>query len=158
VPGPTANLEKLLNAQQYYLERVKETGAKPELKDRPLTREVVIGASDERAYEMAEKHLLVSYRDEYGTGQWQHPLIGKEDHAPVATLDAINRGRFIIGSPETVIKQIQRFSDSFRMDQLICRLYFPGIPHAFIMEELHLLAHEVMPAFSKQKVFEQSTL
>jgi alkanesulfonate monooxygenase SsuD/methylene tetrahydromethanopterin reductase-like flavin-dependent oxidoreductase (luciferase family) len=77
-------------------------------------------------------------------------LIGKEDSTPVDTLDAINQDRFIIGSPETVISQIQRFSDRFHMDHLICRLYFPGMPHAFIMEELSLLAHEVMPAFARQ--------
>jgi len=149
VPGPTASLEKLLEAQSYYHERLKEAGIPAESRERPLTRELIIANTDEQAVELAEKHLLVSYRDEYGTGRWKHPLIGKEDSTRVDTLDAINRDRFIIGSPEAVIKQIQHFSDSFHMDHLICRLYFPGMPHAFIMEELTLLAHEVIPAFSK---------
>jgi hypothetical protein len=30
---------------------------------------------------------------------------------------------------------------------LICRLYFPGMPHEHIMQELKLLASEVFPAF-----------
>jgi len=147
VPGPTASLEKLLEAQRYYMARLEEAGIPAQSRESPLTREMIIASTDERAYEIAEKHLLVSYRDEYGTGQWQHPLIGKEDTTSVASLEAINRDRFLIGSPETVIKQIQRFKDCFHMDHLICRLYFPGIPHPFIMEELTLLAHEVMPAF-----------
>ena len=33
------------------------------------------------------------------------------------------------------------------MDHLICRLFFPGMPHTHIMRELELLAKEVMPAF-----------
>jgi alkanesulfonate monooxygenase SsuD/methylene tetrahydromethanopterin reductase-like flavin-dependent oxidoreductase (luciferase family) len=156
VPGPTASLEKLLEAQRYYQEKLNEAGIPVESRERPLTREVIIANSEERAYELAEKHLLVSYRDEYGTGRWKHPLIGKEDSAPVATLDAINRDRFIIGNPETVIKQIQHFSDCFHMDHLICRLYFPGMPHVVIMEELTLLAREVIPAFTKQHIIEQS--
>jgi alkanesulfonate monooxygenase SsuD/methylene tetrahydromethanopterin reductase-like flavin-dependent oxidoreductase (luciferase family) len=147
VPGPTASLEKLLEAQHYYQDRLKEAGIPAKSRERPLTREMIIASSDELAYEIAEKHLLISYRDEYGTGQWQHPLIGKEDPTQVASLGAINRDRFIIGSPETVIKQIQRFKDCFDMDHLICRLYFPGIPHTFIMEELTLFAREVLPAF-----------
>jgi alkanesulfonate monooxygenase SsuD/methylene tetrahydromethanopterin reductase-like flavin-dependent oxidoreductase (luciferase family) len=148
VPGPTASLEKLLEAQHYYQDCLKEARIPVESVERPLTREMIIANSDERAFEIAENHLLVSYRDEYGTGQWQHPLIGNEDSTPVAKLEAINRDRFIIGSPETVIKQIQRFNDCFHMDHLICRLYFPGIPHDLIMEELTLLAHEVLPAFA----------
>jgi hypothetical protein len=33
------------------------------------------------------------------------------------------------------------------MTHLICRTFFPGMPHAHIMKELELLAREVMPAF-----------
>ena len=67
--------------------------------------------------------------------------------APADEFEAISRDRFIVGSPDTVIQQIQRFQAAFRFDHLICRLYFPGLPHVFIMEELRLLAREVMPAF-----------
>ena len=158
VPGPTASLEKLLEAQSFYQAQLTAAGIPVESRERPLTREVVIANTDQQAFELAEKHLLVSYRDEYATGQWQHPLIGKEDSTPIATIDSINRDRFIIGSPETVIKQIQHFSASFHMDHLICRLYFPGMPHAYIMEEMKLLAHEVIPAFAKQEAVEQTIL
>ena len=96
---------------------------------------------------MAEKHLLINYRDEYGGGKWKHPLIGSEDSAPVDQFEALSSKRFLVGSPQTVIKQIQEFEDSFGVDHLICRLYFPGIPHEFILNELELLAKEVMPAF-----------
>jgi alkanesulfonate monooxygenase SsuD/methylene tetrahydromethanopterin reductase-like flavin-dependent oxidoreductase (luciferase family) len=96
---------------------------------------------------MAEKHLLINYRDEYGGGTWKHPLIGNEDSARVDEFDAISRDRFLVGSPETVIRQLQKFVDAFGVDHLICRLYFPGIPHEFIKDELRLLAQEVIPAF-----------
>ena len=33
------------------------------------------------------------------------------------------------------------------MTHLICRLFFPGMPHAHIMRELELISKEVMPAF-----------
>ena len=60
---------------------------------------------------------------------------------------AVGRDRFLVGSPETVIRQLQSFEQAFGVDHLICRLFFPGIPHDFIMNELRLLANEVMPAF-----------
>jgi hypothetical protein len=37
--------------------------------------------------------------------------------------------------------------DTFGVDHLICRLYFPGMPHDHILQELKLLASEVIPAF-----------
>jgi alkanesulfonate monooxygenase SsuD/methylene tetrahydromethanopterin reductase-like flavin-dependent oxidoreductase (luciferase family) len=108
---------------------------------------VVIAETRERAWELAETYVMVNYRDEYGGGKWKHPLIGNQDTAPVDQFDAISRDRFLVGSPETVIVQLQQFVSAFGVDHLICRLYFPGIPHDFIMNELRLLAGEVMPVF-----------
>jgi probable F420-dependent oxidoreductase len=147
IPGPTANLEKLVAAQAEYRQNLRQAGVDPAGRPTPLTREVVIAASDAAAREMAEKCLLINYRDEYGGGSWKHPLIGAEDQAPVDQFEAISRNRFLVGSPETVIKQLQLFVETFGPDHLICRLFFPGIPHDFIMEELRLLASEVMPVF-----------
>jgi probable F420-dependent oxidoreductase len=145
VPGPTANLEKLLAGKAQYIQALERAG-KPQPGTWPLTREVVIADSDEQALELAEKYLLINYRDEYGGG-WQHPLIGREDNSPVDQLDALTRDRFIIGSPERCIQSIQRFAATYGVDHLICRMYFPGMPHEHILHELELLSREVMPAF-----------
>ena len=147
IPGPTANLEKLLSAQKIYQENLKKFGLEHQKRETPLTREVVIAETDHAAREMAEKHLLVNYRDEYGGGEWQHPLIGNEDEAAVDVYETIARDRFIVGSPETVVKRIKHLEVAFGVDHLICRLYFPGMPHEFIIEELKLLATEVIPEF-----------
>ena len=146
VPGPTAKLEKLLDAQKLYRDNLLALGKDPASFPNPLTREVVIAETSERARELAERHLLVNYRDEYGGG-WAHPLIGREDTAPVDRLDELGRDRFVVGNPEQCIAAIQRFRETFGVDHLICRLYFPGMPHEHIMKELELIAREVMPAF-----------
>ena len=111
----------------------------------PATREVVIAETREQAWELAEKYVMVNYRDEYGGG-WKHPLIGSQDQTPVA-LDSLSKDRFIVGNPDDCIAQIKRFVETFGVDHLICRLYFAGMPHDHIMTELKLLAKEVFPAF-----------
>ena len=146
IPGPTAGLEKLLDCQVTYRMHLDAAGKDPAAAPTPLTREVVIADTDAEALELAERHLLVNYRDEYGGG-WQHPLIGATDATPIDRLGALSRDRFIVGSPETCIRQIQQFEEAFGMEHLICRLYFPGMSHAHIMHELELLANEVIPAF-----------
>jgi alkanesulfonate monooxygenase SsuD/methylene tetrahydromethanopterin reductase-like flavin-dependent oxidoreductase (luciferase family) len=145
VPGPTANLEKLLNAQKQYREFLSAAGKNPADMATPLTREVVIAETSELAWELAEKFVMVNYRDEYGGG-WKHPLIGSQDQTPVA-LDSLSQNRFVVGNPDDCIAQIQHFVETFGVDHLICRLYFAGMPHDHILTELKLLANEVFPAF-----------
>lgn len=147
VPGPTANLDKLLNAQKQYFENLTAASKDPNAYPRPLTREVVIAETTEKAWELAERHLLINYRDEYGGGVWKHPLIGSTDTTPVNQLDALANDRFLVGNPDQVITRLKRFQDTFGVDHLICRLYFPGMPHEHIKDELRLIAQEVMPAF-----------
>lgn len=149
LPGPTASLEKLVEAREIYLSNLEALGIDPSSRVHPLTREVVIAESDAVAQEMAEKHVLINYRDEYGGGTWKHPLIGNEDPASVSEFEAISQARFLVGSPDTIIEQIQWFQSSITVDHLIFRLYFPGISHEFIKKELKLLAKEVIPAFSQ---------
>jgi alkanesulfonate monooxygenase SsuD/methylene tetrahydromethanopterin reductase-like flavin-dependent oxidoreductase (luciferase family) len=135
----------LLNAQKQYRTYLAETGQNPAHSPTPLTREVVIAETHEKAWELAEKYVMVNYRDEYGGG-WKHPLIGSQDQTPVA-LESLSNDRFIVGNPEDCIASIKRFVDTFGVDHLICRLYFAGMPHDHIMTELRLLAKEVFPAF-----------
>jgi len=145
IPGPTADLKKLLECQEKYQTELQVLG-KSKPAERPLTREMVIADSDKEAFELAEKYLLINYRDEYGGG-WEHPLIGGEDHAPTDRLEALGEDRFIIGNPERCIQTIQHFMDTFGTNHLIFRLYFPGMPHEHILHELELISREVMPVF-----------
>src|SRR5205809_635694 len=77
-------------------------------------------------------------------GGWRDPFID----ASIATdLDRLMEDRFLIGGPDQVIPKIRKLVDTYGMTHLICRTFFPGMPHAHIMHELDLLAREVMPAF-----------
>jgi probable F420-dependent oxidoreductase len=143
LPGPTADLARLLDGKQQVLAHREDAGLRTPAQEWPLTRDVIIADTDAEARELAERHIMVSYRDEYAGG-WKHPFI---DRSIATDLDSLMRDRFIIGGPEQCIAQMQRFVDAFGMTHLICRLFFPGMPHQHIMRELELLAQEVMPAF-----------
>ena len=91
------------------------------------------------------KILLVNYRDEYGGG-WSHPLMAQEG-AAVGQYDQIGRDRFIVGDPDECIATIGRIRAAVGVDHLVCRLFFPGMPHDHIMRELELLSKHVIPAF-----------
>jgi probable F420-dependent oxidoreductase len=143
IPGPTADLARLLDGKQQLLAHRAAAGLTAAVTEWPLTRDVIIADDDATARELAERHIMVSYRDEYAGG-WKHPFI---DSRAATDLESLKRDRFIIGGPEQCIAQMRRFVEAYGMSHVICRLFFPGMPHQHIMRELELLAREVMPAF-----------
>jgi probable F420-dependent oxidoreductase len=143
IPGPTADLARLRAGKQRLLANRRAAGLDAPPGEWPLTRDVIIADTDEEARALAERHIMVSYRKEYAGG-WKHPFID----ASIATdLDTVKRDRFLIGSPDRVIEDLRPFVQDYGMTHLICRLFFPGMPHRHIMRELELLSKEVMPAF-----------
>jgi probable F420-dependent oxidoreductase len=142
IPGPTADLNRLLKGKTQFLEQRRAAG-RPVPVEWPLTRDVIIADTDAEARALAEEHIMVAYRREYAGG-WRHPFID----ASVATdLDKLMEDRFIIGGPEQCVSRLRRFVEQYGLTHLICRMFFPGMPHARIMRGLELLAREVMPAF-----------
>ncbi len=108
-----------------------------------MTRELIIADTDREARDLAERHLMLAYGKEYG-GTWKHPFI---DAATAADLDRLAASRFLIGTPDRIIRDIRPFIEGYGMTYLIVRLFTPGMPHPRIMRQLELLAREVMPAF-----------
>jgi len=143
VPGPTADLPRLLAGKKQFLENRAAAGRMAPPAEWPVTRDVIIADTDGEARELAERHIMVSYRKEYAGG-WKHPFID----ASIATdLDRLMQNRFLIGGPDQIRKTLEPFVRDYGLTHLICRLFFPGMPHRHIMRELELIAKEVMPAF-----------
>jgi alkanesulfonate monooxygenase SsuD/methylene tetrahydromethanopterin reductase-like flavin-dependent oxidoreductase (luciferase family) len=143
IPGPTADLPRLLNGKRQFRDNRAAAGLTAPITEWPLTRDVIIADTDKEARELAERHIMVSYRREYAGG-WKHPFID----ASIATdLDGLMKDRFLIGGPDQVRKALEPFVKEYGLTHLICRLFFPGMPHRHIMRELELIAKEVMPAF-----------
>jgi len=144
IPGPTADLKRLLAGKKRFLDNRRAAGRSQPITEWPLTRDLIIADTDRKARELAEAHIMIAYRKEYAGG-WRHPFID----ASIATdLDRLMEDRFIIGGPDQCVRKIRRFVEEYGMTHLICRTFFPGMPHDHIMRELELIAREVAPAFS----------
>ncbi len=142
LPGPTADLPRLLRSQARIREHRRAAGrAAPA--DWPVTREVIVAETERQARELADRHLMLAYGKEYG-GAWRHPFI---DAATAADFDRLRVDRFLVGTPDRIVGDLERYVREYGVTHLICRLFTPGMPHARIMRQLELLAREVMPAF-----------
>jgi len=111
VPGPTADLARLLAGKQQFLANRSTAGRTEPVTEWPLTRDVIIADTDREARELAEKHIMISYRKEYAGG-WRHPFID----ASIATdLDALMKNRFVIAGPDEAIRALKPFVTEYGM-------------------------------------------
>ena len=103
----------------------------------------MLAETEREARELADRHLMLAYGKEYG-GAWKHPFIDAET---AADLDRLAADRFLIGMPDRVVRDLQRFVRQYGMTHVIFRLFTPGMPHGTILRQLELLGREVLPAF-----------
>jgi alkanesulfonate monooxygenase SsuD/methylene tetrahydromethanopterin reductase-like flavin-dependent oxidoreductase (luciferase family) len=103
----------------------------------------VVAETDREARELADRHLMLAYGKEYG-GAWKHPFI---DAATAANLDQLAVDRFLIGTPDRIVRGLEPYVRRYGMTHVIFRLFTPGMPHGAILRQLELLGREVLPAF-----------
>src|SRR3989442_6885146 len=126
IPGPTADLKRLLEGKRQFLDNRRAAGRTASITEWPLTRDVIIADTDRAARELAEQHIMVAYRKEYAGG-WRHPFID----ASIATdLDRLMADRFIIGGPRHGANQNRRLTQKDGGTPPIFRAFFPGLPPA----------------------------
>ena len=116
-----------------------ERGSEPE--ELPMLREACLAPTDEEAIAVARPYLARKYEAYVDWGQ-------SDVLPPTDTLrqewDALHAGRFLLGSPETVLAQVEALR-ALGITELVLRVQWPGMPHRAAMRTLDLLASDVLP-------------
>ncbi len=117
---------------------------------RPLRREAYVAETDEQAWEDVWESLLYEYREVYGdytdVGHVFDPA-GEDKETLVQELKAHAEDRFLVGSPETVISELETLRSLTDMDEVILRMHFPGLESAKTEQSIRLVAEQVKPHF-----------
>lgn len=116
-----------------------ERGSEPE--ELPMLREACLAPTDEEAIAVARPYLARKYEAYVNWGQ-------SDVLPPTDTLrqewEALHVGRFLLGSPETVLAQVEALR-ALGITELVLRVQWPGLPQRAAMQTLELLAGEVLP-------------
>ena len=142
VPGVVADLEAVETRKQKQREMIEESDQDWDELDHPLMREAVIAETEEEVQERKE-YLHTTYVDEYG-GEFSHPLMTADS---VEDFEELADDRFIYGTPEQVIEQIEDMQERFALDQLALRFHHSGMPKDLVEKQVRLFGEEVIPAF-----------
>ena len=110
----------------------------------PMMRELYVARDSASAYAESRPHLESKYAAYASWGQDKALPEGESFSVP---FDELARGRFLIGNPDEVVREVQRYRDELGVNHLNVRLQWPGMPHADAMRQLDILGREVLPRF-----------
>jgi alkanesulfonate monooxygenase SsuD/methylene tetrahydromethanopterin reductase-like flavin-dependent oxidoreductase (luciferase family) len=128
---------------------LEDRGVAAEDVDQPLFRDGVIAETTEEAVDLAHEYLVTGYEKQYeGRGHEEsergdlgHDVI-HEDYDPRDLVE----DRFIVGDPDDWVEELRAYEDALGADHVVARIYFEGMSHGDVMDQLELLCSEVAPA------------
>ena len=140
--NPHSTLSTLARQMDVYKRALDECG-KPFPAELPMRREVFVARTRADAVRLARPSLEVKYQAYREWGQDKVMPAGDNfDH----DFDELVEDRFLIGSPAEVTEQLIDLERRFGVNHLVASVHWPGMPNSLALEQMQILAEEVMPA------------
>lgn len=141
--NPHAALPTIERQWQRYKQALAEAGH-PMPKDRPIALELHVAPTHEEAVAIAQPFLEAKYAAYAEWGQ-DKALPGEESFR--VPFDELARDRFILGTPDEVIAEIEARVARLDSNYLIFRMGWPGMEAAKIMRVIQMMGEKVLPYF-----------
>lgn len=138
--NPHAPFETLLRQVELY-KQVRAEYGHPPVEVLPMSRETFVARTREEAVATAKPFLEGKYKTYASWGQ-DKALPGEEDFT--MPFEQLSAGRFIVGSPEDVVADLQQFKD-IGVSHASLRFGWPGTPKEIVADAIRLAAAEVLP-------------
>lgn len=117
-----------------------------------VLRECWVAPTTEQAVEEFSEVVMASHRFYYEAGGYSplvDPWISELKSTEEFTYDKVAPDRFIIGSPEDCIAEIERYKEELGADYMVLRFRHPAGPtHEKAMESMKMFGEKVISAFS----------
>jgi len=140
--NPHSTLTTLARQLDIY-RRALEQYDKPFPAELPMRREVFVARSRDEAIRLARPYLETKYNTYREWGQDKVMPQGDDFDHDFAELLA---DRFLIGSAAEVADKLIDLRRRFGVNHLVASLHWPGMPNSLALEQMQILAEEVMPA------------
>ena len=111
---------------------------------RPIALELHVAPTHEAAIETARPFLAGKYN---AYAEWGQDKVLPGEESFRVGFDALARDRFILGTPEEVIAQIEERVRRLQSNYLIFRMGWPGMESAKILRVIAMMGERVLPHF-----------
>jgi len=134
-----ATIERQMEGYKRALDEYK----KPFPAELPMRREVFVAKSRAEAIRLAQPYLEEKYKAYRAWGQDKVMPQGDDfDHE----FDELLKDRFLLGSPAEVAEQMIGLNRRLGVNHIVASVHWVGMPNRLALEQVELLAEEVMPA------------
>jgi alkanesulfonate monooxygenase SsuD/methylene tetrahydromethanopterin reductase-like flavin-dependent oxidoreductase (luciferase family) len=150
ITSPRHGLGELQEHYSIYEDEAAQVGY--EITERPMMRELFIAETQEKAEELAAPAVDYLFTELYGKASAAGEReLRADDGSLVEDKTAVEfakfKARYIIGTPDHAIAEIERYRDALGITDMIGWTHLPGISGEAAMRSVELFAREVMPAF-----------
>lgn len=108
----------------------------------PVIREAFVAPTHEQAVETAREYLREKYQRYVSWGQDEAMEDAEDLHRP---FDELAEDRFLLGTPEEVCAEIDRYEEELDANYVIVRSHWPGMPYDRTCESIEAMGDEVIP-------------
>lgn len=108
----------------------------------PVMREAFVAPTREEAVDVAGDFLWEKYQTYIDWGQNEAMENNRDLHRP---FDELAEDRFLLGTPEDVCAEIERYEQKLDADRIIFRCHWPGLPYERTRRSIELIGDEVIP-------------
>ncbi len=143
--GPGRTVSMVRDTLGYYNDEAKKAGNDPDAVEHILLRETFVSPDRNKAMEGGTKYIIAMYKYYFTLGVKMFvrgkQLTGLDD----PLFEHLAEDRFIIGTPEDCIKEIEMYRDTLGIKYITCRMVFPQAPHDVISGCIETFGKEVVP-------------
>ena len=139
--NPHATMEMVADQWQGYQAALERAG-QPTPESLPMMRELYVAPDRETAYVESEPYLAPKYAAYAAWGQ-DKALPGEESFS--VPYQDLARDRFLLGSPDEIASEIQRYERELGVNYLIFRMQWPGMSQEATLRQIELMGNEVIP-------------
>lgn len=144
--NPHAALPTIERQWQRYKQALAEAGqAMPAA--RPICLELHVAATHEEAVAIARPYLEAKYA---AYAEWGQDKVLPGEESFRVEFDDLARDRFILGTPEEAIEQIEERVNRLESNYLIFRMGWPGMESAKIRRVIETMGTKVLPYFHRK--------
>ncbi len=152
VASPRHHLNEIREHFSLYRSYLKEMNKQPE--HFAVIREIYVAETTKKAEEEARDAIMYIHAGMYGKYADVRPLTDDQGRpvqgGEASTTWDTHKQRFMVGAPDDIIQEIERYQRELGMDYLIGWMDFPGVDPAMTRKSMRLFAEEVMPHFNKK--------
>ncbi len=139
--NPHATVPMVAEQWSKYGETLDASGqALPE--SRPMMRELYVANDRETALLESQPYLGPKYEAYAAWGQ-DKALPGDESFS--IPYQDLAKDRFLLGSPDQIVAEIQRYERELGVNYLIFRMQWPGMVQSQVLRQIELMARDVIP-------------